>query len=323
MRPAMEEVRKIVEILPSHPIFRDNLALYANYASDFQTAEEAARGVEGPDAYATLALAFAQMGQGQVYEARETYERLARIEPLGPSFAASGLGDLAAFEGRFSDAARILRQGAADDLAAGNSDRAAAKFVAVAYSELSRGRTDAAIEAADEALRRSSAVKIRFLAARTFVEAGDIDRARPIIDGLAGELYAEPRAHAKILEGMIALRNGDAAEAMSALREANDLFDTWIGFFELGRTSLAAGAFPQADSAFDVCLNARRGEALSLFVDEEPTYAYLPLAYYYQGLVRENIGTAGYRDSYRQFIDIRGESTEDPLVSEVRKRIES
>ncbi|MCH7748470.1 MAG: protein kinase, partial [Acidobacteria bacterium] len=99
MRRAMEEVQKIVEILPSHPIFRINLALYANYASDFQIAETAARQVEGPDAYATLALALAQMGQGQVIQARETYETLGQIEPLGASFAASGLGDPAVFEG--------------------------------------------------------------------------------------------------------------------------------------------------------------------------------------------------------------------------------
>ena len=320
MRRAMEEMQEIVEILPSHPIFRINLAIYANYASDFQTAEQAARAVEGP--YGALILAFAQMGQGQVSNARETYERLGQFGALGASLAASGLGDLAAFEGRYSDAVGILTRGAAEDLAAENSDNAAAKFAAVAYAELSRGGTREAIEAAAEALRHSSAVKIRFLAARTFVEAGDIDRARPLIDGLASELYAEPRALAKVLEGVIALRNGDAPEAMSLLREANDLFDTWIGFFDLGRASLAAGACPQADSAFDVCLNARRGEALSLFVDEEPTYAYLPLAYYYQGRARENIGTAGYRDSYRQYLDIRGESTEDPLLPEVRERVE-
>ena len=154
------------------------------------------------------------------------------------------------------------------------------------------------------------------------VEDGAGDRARRVIDDLAAELYAEPRAHAKILEGLIALKNGDAPEAMNVLRQANDLFDTWIGYFELGRASLAAGAFAQADGAFDVCLNARRGEALSLFVDEEPTYAYLPLVYYYQGRARENIGTAGYRDSYRQYLDIRGQSIEDPLLPEVRGRIE-
>ena len=60
------------------------------------------------------------------------------------------------------------------------------------------------------------------------------------------------------------------------------MLDTWIGHFELGRAYLAASAFPQADSEFDRCLR-RRGEALSLFVDEEPTYGYLPTVYYYQG----------------------------------------
>jgi tetratricopeptide (TPR) repeat protein len=321
MRRAMEEVQEIVKILPGHALFRDNLALYSNYAGDFQTAEETARSVAGPDAYATLALAFAQLGQGKVTEAKTTYEKLSGMRPPGPSFAASGLGDLAAFEGRFSDAVDILRKGAADDLENGLSAAAAAKLAAVAYAELSRGQPPAAIEAAEEALEHSTAVKIRLLAARTFVEAGDTDKARPLIDSLAGELYAEPRAYAKILEGGIALKNDDPRQAMVLLREANDLFDTWIGFFDLGRASLAAGLYPQADGAFDICLNARRGEALSLFVDEEPTYAYLPLAHYYQGRAREEIGTAGFRDSYDRYLKIRGESTEDPLVREVRERI--
>jgi tetratricopeptide (TPR) repeat protein len=259
-----------------------------------------------------------------VSEARKTYEKLAPIDALGASFAASGLGDLAAFEGRFSEAVGILERGAAQDVAAMNSDSAAAKFAAVAYAELSRGRSRerAAIDAAEQALRHSTAVKIRFLAARTFVNGGDIAKARPHIDSLANELYAEARAHAKILEGLIALRDGDARQAMILLREANDLFDTWIGFFDLGRASLAAGAFSAADSAFEVCLNTRRGEALSLFVDEEPTYAYLPQVYYYQGLVREGLKNAnGAAESFRNYITIRGNSKEDPLLPEVRKRV--
>ncbi len=262
MRRATEEVQAIVDILPSHPVFRTNLAIYANYGGDFQLAEQAARDVEAeePNAYGALTLAFAQMGQGQVDEARETYERLAEIDALGASFAASGLGDLAAFEGRFSDAASILRQGAADDLAAGNTVGAAGKLAAVAHAGLSRGRIAEAIEAADEALTHSSAVKIRFLSARTFVEAGDVERARPIIDALAGELYAEPRAYAGVLEGVVALQNGDAPAAMSALREANDVFDTWIGYFDLGRASLAAGAFPQATTA-STCRTSSRIDA--------------------------------------------------------------
>ena len=68
--------------------------------------------------------------------------------------------------------------------------------------------------AAEKALANSKAVKIRFIAARTFVEAGDISRARPLVDGLAAELQAESQAHAKIVEGEIALKNKDARRAM-------------------------------------------------------------------------------------------------------------
>jgi eukaryotic-like serine/threonine-protein kinase len=104
------------------------------------------------------------------------------------------------------------------------------------------------------------------------------------------------------------------------LQEANRQFDTWIGHFELGRAYLAVGgADTQADSEFDNCLR-RRGEALSLFLNEEPTYSYLPLAYYYQGRARQNFGTAGFRDSYRQYLQIRQNSTEDPLLADVRAR---
>jgi len=76
---------------------------------------------------------------------------------------------------------------------------------------------------------------------------------------------------------------------------------------------------PQADSAFDRCIQ-RRGEALALFLDEEPTYAFFPPVYYYQGRVREALNTAAFVDSYRAYLTIRGKSTEDPLVPDVRRR---
>ena len=320
MGRAMDEMRVVVGLLPKRATFRVNLSLYASYAGDFQTAEQEARKIEEPDAYATLALAFAQVGQGQWAEARDTYQKLAGIGELGASFAASGLGDLAVLEGRYGDAVAILTRGAAADLAAENPDRAAAKFAAIAYAELSRGRSGAARRAAEESLRHGSAVKIRFLAARTFVETGDLAKVRPIITELARELSAEARAYAGLLEGAVAIQNGDPRQAMTLVREANAKFDSWIGHFDLGRASLAAGAFIQADSAFDDCLKGR-GAALSLFVDEEPTAAYLPSVYYYVGRVREEMKTAKFAESYQQYLALRGRSSDDPLVADIERRI--
>ena len=320
MRGAVEEMRVVVERLPNRAIFRNNLALYANYAGDFQTAEEEARALPTTNEYAALALAMAQKGQGQLREAIATYETLAKLSPQGASLAISGLADVAVVEGRYSDAARMLEPAAEADVASKRLDGAARKYVALAYAELSRGRKPAAIAAADKALANSKAVKIRFLAARTFIAAGDIARARPLIDGLAAELQAEPQAHAQILEGEIALANGDTRQAIKVLTEANTALDTWIGRYTLGRAYLEAGAFPQADSEFDRCIK-RRGEALSLFVDEDPSFGYFPAVYHAQGRVREGLRNAGSTESYKSYLAFRGQSKEDKLAAELRSQV--
>ena len=320
MPEAVDEMRRVVQLLPNLPLFRTNLSYYASYASDFQTAEQEALAIEAPDRFATLALAFAQVGQGRVNEAKATYTRLAGFGPQGASMAASGLGDIAAYEGRFQDAARILQEGATADINAKYTDRAGAKLVALAQVYLSQENRRAAAAAAEQALMHSRAVPIRFLAARTFVETGDTERARREAGTLASELETEPQAYAKIIEAGIALKAGDARRAVTLLQDANQQFDTWIGHFDLGRAYLeVGGAETRADSEFDDCLK-RRGEAISLFLDEEPTYGYLPIVYYYQGLGREKLGTTGYRESYRQYLTIRGTS-EDRVAQDVRKRV--
>ena len=319
MKEAVEEIRQVVQILPKRLLFRANLAVYSAYAGDFQTAEQEVQALQEPNDLATLALAFAQLGQDRLQVATETYRKLETIKPRGPSWAAAGLADLAMYEGRFSDAARLFEEGAAADLAAGNADKAARKFTSAASAHLMRGRTVLAIAAADKALAISRILEIRFLAARNFVEAGAIDKARAAAGNLAGELSAEPQAFGKIIEGEIALKNGDPKAAIKILSEANGLLDTWLGHFSLGRAYLEAGAFLQADSEFDRCIK-RRGEALSLLADEEPTYGYFPAVHYYQGLAREGLKNAGAAESFREYRRIRGKSTEDPLLTEARKR---
>jgi tetratricopeptide (TPR) repeat protein len=182
-----------------------------------------------------------------------------------------------------------------------------------------RQQKAAAIAAADKALATDNSVKIRFLAGRIFIEAGDIRRAETVITQLGSEIHAEPQAYAKILEGGLALNRGDARQAMKVLLEANALLDTWIGRFDLGRAYLDAGLLTQADSEFDSCIQ-RRGEALALFVDEEPTYAFFPPVYYYRGRVGEALKADKFVESYNAYLNIRGKSTEDPLVPDVRRR---
>jgi tetratricopeptide (TPR) repeat protein len=171
----------------------------------------------------------------------------------------------------------------------------------------------------EKALQHSDALKIKFLAGRIFAIAGATTRAQALAAQLAAAVPPEPQAMAKIIQGNVALAAGDPRRAIALLTEANTTLDTWIGRFDLGRADLAAGQLLQADSEFDRCI-ARQGEALSLFLDEEPTFGYFPAALYYRGRVREALRSDGFTESYKAYLAIRGDAGEDPLLPEVRKR---
>jgi eukaryotic-like serine/threonine-protein kinase len=319
---AVEETRHDVEANPNESAYT-NLSVFTSFTGDFQNGESEAREIRqrypsSENGY--LALAFAQLGQGQLTEAADTYSQLAKLGEHGVSTSAWGLADLAVYQGRFADSVRILEQGAAADLAAKNKDSAADKFAALAYTQLWMQRSGQASAAVEKALANSQEVKIRFLAGRIFAETGQRDKAQQLATGLAAEVQTEAQADAKMIEAALALKRKDTQQAIKALTDANTLLNTWLGHFELGRAYLEANAFAEADSEFDQCLR-RRGEALSLFMDNLPTYGYLPPVYYYQGRVREGLKSAGFADSYRTYLGIRGQAGEDPLLSEIRRKL--
>jgi eukaryotic-like serine/threonine-protein kinase len=319
MPKALEEARHAVEVSPT-AMQRMNLSLYADYAGDFDAADREARKVLElnpgyPKGY--LVLAYAQLGRGQVQQALQSFQKMEKVSPVGASIASLGLGDLAIYEGRFSNAARILETGAAADLAAKNP-RAYEKFAALAFTQLAWGHRQPAIEAAEQALAGTKKVNIRFLAARILAEAGEPARVRTLAAGLAAESTLEPQVDAKLLEGELALKEKDTQRAIRIFTEANTQLDTWIGRFDLGRAYLAAQLYTEADSEFDRCIK-RRGEALEL--NDGPTYGYFPAVFYYQGAVREGLKSPGAADSFRQYLAIRGKAGEDPLLADIQRRI--
>ena len=320
---AVEAARRAVEIVPRGALQRLNLSFLSSFSGDFQNGEKEARSalqINPSSEVGYVVLAEAQMGQGQLSQAAESYHKLEKTSARGASMAAAGLADLAVYEGRFADAVRILEQGAAADLEAKRPENAADKFAALAHTQLLQGQKRAAIAAAEKALAHSQSVPVRFLAGRIFAEAGEIAKAQKMVASLASELQAEPQAYAKIIEGKSAPKQGDSRQAIKAFTDANNLLDTWIGRFELGRAYLEAGLFVEADSEFDRCVK-RRGEALELFLDNVPTYGYFPLVYYFQGRVREGLKSPGFADFYRTYLSIRGQAGEDPLLLEVRRRL--
>lgn len=145
---------------------------------------------------------------------------------------------------------------------------------------------------------------------------------RLIAADLATRISHDAQAYAKILEAEDKLAHNNPQDAIETLQEAQKIADMWLVHFDLGRAYLEAGAFPEASSQFDTCLK-RKGEATSIFLDEAPSYHFLPPVYYYQGRAQEGMKSSGASDSYKTFLAIKEKASDDPLVTDARKRLAS
>jgi tetratricopeptide (TPR) repeat protein len=305
------------------------------YAGDFETAEGEAQAVleEFPSYELVLVcVALSQLGQERISDAAATYQRLQGVSTRGVSIAASGLADLALYQGRLENAVQILEKGIALDDAVGilqqgltgspAATTAARKAAALGEAHLARGQLEPALAAAQQAVTLSREENVLFLAARLYLEAEREDQALQLASELSTGLQPEPQAYAKLIEGGVELKRGRVQEAIRLLREAQNLSDTWLGRLELGRAYVEVGAYTEAYSELEAALN-RRGEATAVFLDDIPTYRYLPAVYYYLGRSQEGLNSPAATESYQTFLDIKENSDQDPLVTDARKRLET
>jgi tetratricopeptide (TPR) repeat protein/predicted Ser/Thr protein kinase len=323
MAKAKEIGRHTADRNPTSVAQRSNSALYALYAGDFadaaQGAQEALKlnpNYEEP----MRTLALAQLGEGQSQVSAETYKRLAAISARGASMAAAGLADQALYEGRNVDAVRILERAIASDLSANDKTSAAGKQAMLAEAELSLGQKDAALASVEKAIATDQGDGIEFIAATVFIEGGNTARAKTIAAGLSKRLQPEPRIYAKLIEGELRRHQGDAKGALQSFQDAQVLSDTWLARFRLGRTYLEVGEFAHASRELDACIQ-RRGEATSIFLDDEPSYHAFPPVFYYLGRAQEGLHSDAAADSFKAFLEIKASGLEDPLVADAKRRL--
>jgi len=325
MGKALEEQRRVLTLLPHSVSQRSNLSLYALYAGDFDTAATEAGRVllENPMFEAgARTLALAKLAGGHIEEAKQEYAKLAAMSPRGASMAASGVADLALYEGRLSDAMGLLEKSIAMDLAAKDPDSVINSQAWLALTQVALNRPAEASGTAAKAAAGSKDEGVLYRAAQVYLAAGQEGRAMELASSLAIRFETDPQVYAKLIAGEVQLKRGKPREALTAFQEAQKLSDTWLGRLDLGRAYLDAGAFTEASSEFDVCLN-RRGEATSVFLDDIPTYHLLPAVYYYQGRAREGLHSPGAAESYKAFLDIKANGAGDPLVADARKRLDT
>jgi serine/threonine protein kinase/tetratricopeptide (TPR) repeat protein len=323
MAKAVEEGRLDVKYNPQSINGRFNLSWYALGAGDFQTAEKETQKIldQDPDfneAYVSLALA--KLAQGRAEEAAETYRLLEGLDVYGASIAATGLADLAVYEGRLTEAVRILEKGIAFDLQEGDAYNAADKYIMLAHNLLLQGKTSLAGEAVGKALETDRNHAVLFSAACIYIRIEEVEKARSLSAELNKKVESEPRAYARLIGGEMSIAREDIPNAITLFKEAQNQLDTWFGHFLLGRAYLEAGEFPQAYSEFEQCLK-RRGEATSVFLNDLPTLRYLPSLYYYLGRAQEELGSEAALESYREFLSIKEKDDgNDPMVQDARRR---
>jgi eukaryotic-like serine/threonine-protein kinase len=321
MTRAVEEGIQAVKLTPKSLLQKNNVALFAAYAGDYASAvkfagEVIAANPQYVDAYGALAMG--QMGQNQVADALQTYERLKTINPRAASMAVTGSADVAAYEGRYSDAVGLLSAGIASDESANNRSSAATKLIAMAEAYLAGGDKTRALDSAQRALTLDKQDSSLFAVGVIYSQAGQANKASAIAEQLESRVEPDPQFYAKLLRGEIALKSGTPAQAIQNFQQAQKLTDSWLGHFGLGRAYLAAEKFVEANFEFETCLK-RRGESSAVFLDDVPTFRYLPLLYYYLARSQDGVNSATAVDTYKTFLATR--KAEDALSSDAHRRL--
>jgi tetratricopeptide (TPR) repeat protein len=185
----------------------------------------------------------------------------------------------------------------------------------------SQGKKDLALRAADQALKIDNNNEVLFSAGLLYLDAGHVDKARAAAGELGKKIEPEPLVYARLIGGQIGMARGDINSAIKIFQEAQEVLDSWLGRFLLGRAYLEAGAYTQAYSEFELCLK-RQGEAISVFLNDLPTYRYFPPVYYYLGRAQQGLGSEAAAESYQKFLAIKAKAdTDQAMIEDTRQHL--
>jgi len=239
---AAEQQREVVRLNRLDVVARGNLVLYlarANQNFEAITAFEAAQaeGISSP--YLRWGLGLANLGLGRTDGARAAFQQLldagGRTRSLGQHYVAQ----VAVYEGRLAEAARLLDEGIQLDRQDGNRTNELVKRyllarVSLLRSEPERARQEAAAIAGapDADLQGLNLYRLGEL----YAELGSIAEARDARAKLQTLATANPtlfnQANLACLDGRIALASGDPGRALDAFRSAlaaRPIYDALLG----------------------------------------------------------------------------------------------
>ncbi len=326
MELAAETGRRSIEFNPKNSLYRYNQIWYEMGAGNFKEAEQEVHALlelEPSYVEAYVCMGLLELLRGQTAPAIEAYRSLESYGAYGNALATTGYADIAAYEGRLSDAIEILKKGIDFDLENDQKLIAADKYVALSQAYMLAGNKNLAVESSDKAIETMRIAEIMFPAAEIYIQAGQQEKARELAAELSRKIQPAHRAFAKLIGGELSKARGDIAGAIQLYQEAQDLVDMWYGRFLLGCAYLEMEAYSEAYSEFDRCLK-RRGEATSVFFIDLPTFRYLDSLDYYMGRALEGMGSPAAKQSYQKFFDVKANADPgNPLITDAIRRLDS
>jgi tetratricopeptide (TPR) repeat protein len=322
MNKAVEQGLKAVNIRPADVNLHYNLIWYAIGAGDLELARQYAEKVlvirpGNQICMYYVSLAMIELLQGSPDKAAEAYRPIEAWGAAPASIAKTGLADLAMYEGRLSDAKKILDKAIEEDRKLGSAAR---KSIMLAELQFSLGQKELALEAIEEVVKKSDRLEIIFPAAQMYVQSGQEEKAKALAAKLSEIPEADFQAYSKLIQGDILLGKDDFEGAIRLYRESQNILNTWHGRFALGMAYLKNELYSQAVSEFGACLE-RKGEAVTMFLNDIPTARYLPQIYYFMGRAQEGMGSASASEFYREFLKIKEKGETDWMVEDVRRRL--
>ncbi len=319
---ALQAGQAMLEIYPNSVMGRSNYALYAMYASDFDTAVAEAEKVRELDpSYfkGWLPVAAKALADDDIEAAKQAYTKMSQTGARGALTGTLGLADVALYAGEFNYAGNLLKQSIEQAEAAGSQYYLATNYIALAETYWLASDTTAALEAIATGMKFSGGLSRQVPAALMYLTTGDIAKVQAIADQLGQSLQPQSRAYARLLEGLVALDKGEKVEAINLISAGSRLSNLWLLRFYLGKAYFEAGFYAEALDEFTACWD-RRGEAISIFLDDLPTYRYMATLPYWLGRAQEELGMQEVaQQNYTAFVARRPAG--DPLADDARQRL--
>ena len=309
-------------IYPTNKNMLSNYALYSMYAGDFIAAGQQAKAlleIDRNNYMAWLPIAMSAAASGEVEKAIQHYDAMSEIDARGAALARLGRADLAQFSGRFAESARLVTSGIGQQEDGVGDHVLAASYLILAKSRQMLGDVEGSRASLAASLAIAPDLSTQVAAALINIESGDIDAAKSFSAQLSENSQSHAHAYGWLIEGVIALAEGNNVTAVNALRSGVELADLWLIRFYLGRAYLQAGFFAEAMDELMLC-QERQGEASALFLNDLPTWRYMATLPYWLGRAQQELdmGDAA-RENYQRFLNAY--TAEEPLTQDASDRL--